>query len=66
MVLSSGREGHHREVLEELKKEQSDHRKLAECLGLPLDKVWTYDGVSGQNHSLFNIIHFGPVSFELC
>ncbi|XP_044028084.1 saxitoxin and tetrodotoxin-binding protein 1-like [Siniperca chuatsi] len=43
------REGHHRDV-ELLKAAHSDHKKLAECLGFPHDKTFSYDGATGSCH----------------
>ncbi|XP_044028082.1 saxitoxin and tetrodotoxin-binding protein 1-like isoform X2 [Siniperca chuatsi] len=43
------REGHHRDV-ELLKAAHSDHKKLAECLGFPHDKPFSYDGATGSCH----------------
>lgn len=46
-VCESGREGQHRDV-EQLKAAHGDHHELAECLGFPHDKPFSYDGAAGQ------------------
>ncbi|XP_044035462.1 saxitoxin and tetrodotoxin-binding protein 1-like isoform X2 [Siniperca chuatsi] len=43
------REGHHQDV-EQLKAAHSDHKKLAECLGFPHDKPFSYDGATDFCH----------------
>ncbi|XP_014869481.1 PREDICTED: saxitoxin and tetrodotoxin-binding protein 1-like [Poecilia mexicana] len=48
-LLSYRREGSHRDV-EQHKAAHDDHKKLAECLGVPHDKPYTYDGVADFCH----------------
>ncbi|XP_044028260.1 uncharacterized protein LOC122864712 [Siniperca chuatsi] len=48
-LLIYRREGHHQDV-ELLKAAHSDHKKLAECLGFPHDKPFSYDGATGSCH----------------
>ncbi|XP_038158080.1 saxitoxin and tetrodotoxin-binding protein 1-like [Cyprinodon tularosa] len=44
-LLSYRKKGSHQD-LEQHKAAHDDHKKLAECLGLPHDKPYIYDGVS--------------------
>ncbi|XP_005805533.1 saxitoxin and tetrodotoxin-binding protein 1-like [Xiphophorus maculatus] len=48
-LLSYRREGSHRDV-ERHRAAHDDHKKLAECLGVPHDKPYTYDGVADFCH----------------
>ncbi|XP_043995186.1 saxitoxin and tetrodotoxin-binding protein 1-like [Gambusia affinis] len=48
-LLSYRREGSHRDV-EQHKAAHNDHKKLSECLGIPHDKPFTYDGVADFCH----------------
>uniref|UniRef100_A0A3Q3WWW0 Uncharacterized protein n=1 Tax=Mola mola TaxID=94237 RepID=A0A3Q3WWW0_MOLML len=48
-LLTYRREGHHRDV-DKLKTAHSDYKKLAECVGLPADNPYVYDGVADFCH----------------
>ncbi|MEQ2192480.1 hypothetical protein XENOCAPTIV_012260 [Xenoophorus captivus] len=48
-LLSYKKEGSHRDV-EQHKAAHDDHKKLAECLGFPHEKPYTYDGVADFCH----------------
>ncbi|XP_042337530.1 saxitoxin and tetrodotoxin-binding protein 1-like [Plectropomus leopardus] len=48
-LLNYRREGHHQDV-EVLKAALSDHQRLAESLGFPLDKPFSYDGAADFCH----------------
>ncbi|KAF0024078.1 hypothetical protein F2P81_022880 [Scophthalmus maximus] len=46
-TISARREGHHSDM-EQLKAAHSDHEKRGECLGFPVNRTLTYDGVAGR------------------
>ncbi|XP_041822934.1 saxitoxin and tetrodotoxin-binding protein 2-like [Melanotaenia boesemani] len=48
-LLSYRREGSHRDV-EQMKAAHDDLKKMAECLGFPHDKPYTYDGLADFCH----------------
>ncbi|XP_012734750.2 saxitoxin and tetrodotoxin-binding protein 1 [Fundulus heteroclitus] len=48
-LLSYKKEGSHRDV-EQHKAAHDDHKKLAECLGIPHDKAYIYDGLTDFCH----------------
>ncbi|KAK9528394.1 hypothetical protein VZT92_012557 [Zoarces viviparus] len=48
-MLNYRKEGHHQDV-EEMNSHHGDLRKLAECLGFPHDKPFSYDGVADFCH----------------
>ncbi|XP_045914856.1 saxitoxin and tetrodotoxin-binding protein 1-like [Micropterus dolomieu] len=48
-LLIYRREGQHRDV-EQLKAAHGDHHELAECLGFPHDKPFSYDGAADYCH----------------
>ncbi|XP_038580317.1 saxitoxin and tetrodotoxin-binding protein 1-like [Micropterus salmoides] len=48
-LLIYRREGQHRDV-EQLKAAHGDHHELAECLGFPQDKPFSYDGAADFCH----------------
>ncbi|XP_026155815.1 saxitoxin and tetrodotoxin-binding protein 1-like [Mastacembelus armatus] len=48
-LLSYRREGHHSDA-EQLRAAHDAHRKQAECLGLPHDKPFSYDGAADFCH----------------
>ncbi|XP_059205246.1 saxitoxin and tetrodotoxin-binding protein 1-like [Centropristis striata] len=45
------RKGHHQDV-DKLKEHHDNNNKLAECLGFPPGKAFTYDGAAGQFESV--------------
>ncbi|XP_031734801.1 saxitoxin and tetrodotoxin-binding protein 1-like [Anarrhichthys ocellatus] len=48
-VCVSGKEGHHQDV-EKMNSHHGELRKLAECLGFPHDKPFSYDGAADFCH----------------
>uniref|UniRef100_A0A8D3AZ97 Uncharacterized protein n=1 Tax=Scophthalmus maximus TaxID=52904 RepID=A0A8D3AZ97_SCOMX len=48
-LLIYRREGHHSDM-EQLKAAHSDHEKRGECLGFPVNRTLTYDGVADFCH----------------